>query len=309
MDNKTIVVLGSKDLCKKLGEKGTVSDLELYNKLKDPKTYTFVAPRNYPEKIIPTIEAIALGDIAILYAKEINAELGELILALDSSDKKLGILILGNELTADMILPLIKGTVVEKYAICKDDSSEIMAKIDEIEPNLPESPKIIVIDHFFNVKGIGTVILGMVKSGHIRILDKMEILPDKIETMVRSIQMHDRDFKEAPVGARVGLALKGVDVKQLSRAQIITDGKDIKVTNEIKLDFTKYPFYKKELNENETYHMYVGLQGNPVRLIKKEGNILTFKSEKNFALYEKNIILVNLNEKGLRIIGKGKTVE
>ena len=62
----------------------------------------------------------------------------------------------------------------------------------------------IVIDHCFDVKGVGTVALGKVISGKVSQYDKLFHLPSKTEILVKSIQMHDDDVKESVSPARVG---------------------------------------------------------------------------------------------------------
>ena len=68
----------------------------------------------------------------------------------------------------------------------------------------------IVIDHTFDVKGVGTVALGKVLSGMITQYDKIQHYPSEIEAMIKSIQMHDDDVKESISPARVGLSLKNI---------------------------------------------------------------------------------------------------
>ena len=88
---------------------------------------------------------------------------------------------------------MIKGTVLEGYKKIDQD------KIKEELANFPSAKKdgstSIVIDHTFDVKGVGTVALGKVLSGKVTQYDKIQHYPSQIEAMVKSIQMHDDDVK------------------------------------------------------------------------------------------------------------------
>jgi selenocysteine-specific translation elongation factor len=89
------------------------------------------------------------------------------------------------------------------------------------------------IDHFFNVKGVGTVILGYVTHGRIEKHDELKVLPTDRKALVRSIQKHDDDYDDAVRGDRVGLALKNVDVEQLDRGYVLTADDRVKSDSKV----------------------------------------------------------------------------
>jgi selenocysteine-specific translation elongation factor len=66
------------------------------------------------------------------------------------------------------------------------------------------------------LKGIGTVILGVIKQGTVKTYDQLNILPNGKDILVKSIQMHDDPVNESKSPARVGLAIKGVDADDIS---------------------------------------------------------------------------------------------
>ncbi len=67
----------------------------------------------------------------------------------------------------------------------------------------------------FDVKSVGTVILGIIKSGTVKKHDKVLVEPLGKEVMIKGIQSQDRDFDSAEAGMRVGLNLKGVEADEL----------------------------------------------------------------------------------------------
>lgn len=64
------------------------------------------------------------------------------------------------------------------------------------------------VDHAFSVKGVGTVVLGLVTKGTVKKHDALKVLPGTKTVQVRSIQKHDDDFDLASEGDRVGSGLK-----------------------------------------------------------------------------------------------------
>jgi selenocysteine-specific translation elongation factor len=117
-----------------------------------------------------------------------------------------------------------------------------------------------VIDHCFDVKGVGTVILGKVTNGKIKQYDNLKLYPAGIDVLIKSIQMHDDPVTESISPARVGLAVKGVKPDEVGRGDVISEDKVVDVKTELELDFQKSPFYKSDIAENQGCLVNVGLQ-------------------------------------------------
>ncbi|MBR9707077.1 MAG: hypothetical protein GOV15_01440 [Candidatus Diapherotrites archaeon] len=305
MKSITVAVLGddAKNLCKKLGKKDTVTELEYYNHEEKEFLVTFVTPRDYPEKIQGVINALALADHVVLSVKQVSKENAELILAIESTGHVMGTLILDG-VSKEEIQPYIQNTLVEKYPIVTQEELIEHLKTAGL-PEVPAEPSVTIIDQFFNVKGIGTVALGKVEQGSLRSHTKMQLLPLNKEVTIRSIQMHDRDVKEAPTFARVGTALKGVEADEIGKGDVLTDDKEMKKRKTFTLEFTKLPFYKKEINPGDSFHLSLSLQTNPVKVKKVNEKTLELESEKAFVLLKAKAVLIDLNNPGLRIAGYG----
>jgi selenocysteine-specific translation elongation factor len=140
-----------------------------------------------------------------------------------------GQLILRNYLTRDQLLPLVRGTVLEGYEVFSGNVNELREMLlDEaaaLGKNAGEPAPVgtVPIDHFFNVKGIGTVVLGSVASGAIHAHDTVQVLPLRKQVQVRSIQKLDEDADIAVKGDRVGISLKGIEASELDRGYVISN--------------------------------------------------------------------------------------
>ncbi|TRO61431.1 elongation factor Tu, partial [Candidatus Bathyarchaeota archaeon] len=215
MPNLNIAVLGKPGYSRELGKKGTESDITLYNAKKGHVTQTIIEASKYPEKLQSLFFAASFADMAVLVVEEINAALGETILMLNCLGVKEGIIVLRNYITADQIKRFTKDTSLADYKIMDEDLPQLRQILQEKADAVTSGPSSeygsVVIDHSFNVRGIGAVALGVVKSGQIHKHDKLKALPTDKVAQVRSIQKHDDDFDTAEIGDRVGVALKNIE--------------------------------------------------------------------------------------------------
>ncbi|MHC1631522.1 MAG: EF-Tu/IF-2/RF-3 family GTPase [Methanotrichaceae archaeon] len=166
----------------------------------------------------PLFFAASLARKALMIVDEINPAFGECVIMPQCLGVKEGYIVLRNYLTPEQLSPLIRDTILENYEFVEDDTIAIRERLLEDVNSLDsESPSVangtVPVDHFFNVKGIGTVVLGSVAEGTIRKHDSLKVLPGEKKAQIRSIQKHDDDFDQACEGDRVGLALKNTDVR------------------------------------------------------------------------------------------------
>ncbi|MDH3656686.1 MAG: elongation factor Tu [Nitrosopumilus sp.] len=252
------VVLGKQDIASDFGKKGTVTDLSLYDRKESDIIKTWVTPSGFPDKIQPLFQAINLAEYVIFHVDKLDKFTGEQIIALDSLKKEKGILSHTFEVDESKLGAMIKGTVIEKYV--KVDQDKIKEEMDKLEPILNDGPSEMIIDHCFDVKGVGTVILGKVTIGKIKQYDNLKLYPAGIDVLIKSIQMHDDPVEESLSPARVGLAVKGAKPDEVGRGDIISEEGAVDVTTEIEIDFQKSPFYKSEIAENQGCLVNIGLQ-------------------------------------------------
>jgi selenocysteine-specific translation elongation factor len=238
MANLTVAVLGKLGYSSNFGKKGTTTDITLYNLKKGEDTLTLIEPMRYPDRLAPLFYACSLAKTAIVVVEELNATLGEQLVMLQCCGVNSGYFVLKNYITAQKIQPLVKGTILENYKFVDDDPNlireELITQTTQIQ--IPENPQTfgtVPVDHAFNVKGIGAVILGVVVNGAIKIHDTLKVLPGNQSTQVRSIQKHDDNFDSANETDRVGLALKNIKIDEIDRGTVLTNDPEIKTTKTV----------------------------------------------------------------------------
>ena len=302
MKSINFVVLGKQDIAAEFGKKGTVTDLSLYDRKEFDIIKTWVTPSGFPDKIQPLLQAINLAEYVIFHVDKLDKFTGEQIIALDILKKDKGILSHTFDVDESKLSSMIKGTVVEKYLKVEQDKlKEAIDKMDSISNNDPPQ---MVIDHCFDVKGVGTVILGKVTRGKIKQYDNLKLYPIGMDIMVKSIQMHDDPVEESVCPARVGLAVKGVKPDEVGRGDIIAQAGTVSVKFEIELDFKKSPFYKNEITLNQMCLVNVGLQVKAAKFSSISPLKLTFDKPIVFSPGDIAVIL-KPESTTIRILGSG----
>ena len=296
------VVLGKQDIASEFGKKGTETDLTLFDRKESDVIKTWVVPTGFPEKIQPLFQAINLAEYVIFHVDKLDKFTGEQIIALDSLKKEKGILSHTFDVDETKLNLMIKGTVVENYV--QVDQDKIKEEMDKFKPLSNESQSEMVIDHCFDVKGVGTVILGKVTCGKIKQYDNLKLYPEGIDVLIKSIQMHDDPVSESICPARVGLAVKGVKPDNVSRGDVISEKDAVTVNSTITLDFVKSQFYKGDIAENQGCLVSVGLQIKAAKFVSITPLKLQFEKT---IVYKPGDIAVILKPESntIRILGNG----
>ncbi len=297
------VVLGKQDLASEFGKKGTESDLTLYDRKESDVIKTWVIPNGFPEKIQPLFQAINLAEYVIFHVDKLDKFTGEQIIALDSLKKEKGILSHTFDVDESKLNMMIKGTVVENYI--RVDQDKIKEEMNTLEPITNDNPAELLIDHCFDVKGVGTAILGKVTNGTIKQYDNLKLYPHDIDVLIKSIQMHDDPVPESVCPARVGLAVKGAKPDEVGRGDVISVENVVDIKTEIELDFEKSQFYKSEITENQGCLVNIGLQTKAAKFLSISPLKLIFEKP---IVCKKNDIAVILKPESttIRILGTGK---
>jgi len=179
--------------------------------------------------------------------------------------------------------------------------------MDKLEPITNKDPAELVIDHCFDVKGVGTVILGKVTNGIVKQYDNLKLYPAGVDVLIKSIQMHDDPVSESICPARVGLAVKGAKPDEVSRGDVISAEGAVDVKTEIELDFQKSPFYKNDIAENQGCLVSVGLQIKAAKFSSISPLKLSFEKP---TVCDKSdtCVILKPESTSIRILGSGKII-
>jgi selenocysteine-specific elongation factor len=223
-------------------------------------------------------------------------------------------------------------TVSAKKRIGFEDLKEGILKTIKslkIERNI-KGDLIIPIDHHFPIKGMGAILTGTIISGSLKINQNVEILPVKTSGRVKNIQIFHQDVKSAKAGDRIGINIKGIDLKKVFRGCYATSNPNaFEYCRIVEVGVNNNPLFKPKTNFGTQMHITIGMfttTGNIYPYYELDGKrIQTIVSNKDrgfkaiilfkekVLIRKKNIIMLlsrlDLPPTTLRILGSADLLE
>jgi selenocysteine-specific translation elongation factor len=304
----TIAVVGSNDIAKELGKKGTASDLTLFNAVHDEHAATLVEPTQFPEKLAPLVQALGMADRCVLAVLELSRPVAEAIAALDLVDLPTTV-VLGPSVGEPEVERVLKGTRLERAPREPLDLPKLRAELEGWAAPTFDGPVEVPIDHAFPVKGVGAVALGVVRRGTLSAHDRLRLYPTDKEVEVRSIQVHDADRKDASCGERVGVSLRGVDADELARGQVLAPaGARLTGTTVAAGPLERCRYYRGDAGAGASLHLALGLQVVPATLDELGPSGISLTSDRPISWHAGDrALLLDLNvPAGPRLLGRSE---
>ncbi len=84
-----------------------------------------------------------------------------------------------------------------------------------------DKPLRIPIQNVYVIPGVGTVPVGRVETGVLRVGDKVVFMPPGVTGEVRSIEMHHQPLQQAEPGDNIGFNVRGVSKKDVKRGDVV----------------------------------------------------------------------------------------
>ncbi len=83
-----------------------------------------------------------------------------------------------------------------------------------------DKPLRLPIQDVYSITGIGTVPVGRIETGILKVNDKIVFMPSKTEGEVKSIEMHHEQVQEARPGDNIGFNVRGAGKKDIKRGDV-----------------------------------------------------------------------------------------
>jgi selenocysteine-specific translation elongation factor len=317
MRNITYAYLGPEEAPGHFAKKGTASDIVLYNAKQGDHHLNLVAPVRYPERVQGLLASLDMADRIILHPTAVDRSLGETIVGAELFGKREGLLRSQDLAVLAQVQKILASTSLKGLATADGPDGVVREALYAHAAPVVEGAVLLPSDHAFPVKGIGTVILGLVRRGRVKRHQKLQVYPSDDVIEVRSIQVHDVEQEEAPAGSRVGLAVKGVEPDDVRRGRVLAEPGSLRVSpaeQPLKLRVNVNPHSKWSPRAGTTLHLYHVLQDVVVRVDAVDGSppALVLSARLDGPLTRvpgQPMVLVDLDNKTQRFVGTAELPE
>jgi selenocysteine-specific elongation factor len=149
--------------------------------------------------------------------------------------------------------------IVPVSALTGAGLDHLRAELAKVAADVPAKsttmPFRLPIDRVFTMKGFGTVVTGTLISGTIGREQEVEILPERLRTRIRGIQVHGSVADLASAGQRTALNLAGLSTEELHRGQMLALPDTLRASSAIDAWLTLLPD-AKPLKQRAPIHVH-----------------------------------------------------
>lgn len=103
-----------------------------------------------------------------------------------------------------------------------------MGALDNLpQPERPTNlPLRLPVNDVYKISGVGTVAVGRVETGILKVGAVLSFCPGKMQADCRSIERHHEDIPEAVPGDNIGFNVRGIDFKAVKKGMVVSDAKN-----------------------------------------------------------------------------------
>jgi hypothetical protein len=296
MENVVVSIPLDPQLAESIGKKSSEGSITFYNRKMADRTIIGLAPTSIMDKFFAVAECLLLSSSVVVSTKDIDSLFGEVVVASSLLEKRRILM------TDDSNVDAMAGSIGMKPEYCARDS--IVDKL--LPPAAIQGGAFgtrVDIDKAFPVKGLGTIVLGIVTAGKVAVHQNLFHTTGK-SVLIRSIQSQDQDVQEAGVGTRVGLAIKGMEHEEIEKGTLFTDKKLDPVTD-VKVSIKGSKIAAESIIPGNTYSLASNFNHVVCKVVSFESGSATLKLEKAVPLATGDDFLL-LRSKVPRIFAGGK---
>ncbi len=292
--NYIVSIPVNENLASFIGKKGSENGLVFYNRKLDENLIVAIMPANKEDKVYYNMaESMLIAGQIVISTENVDKLLGEVIVAASLIEKH-AIIINENDVSK-MVSGLLKD-----FELCSREEvlSKIVGRNEQHEGDIR-----IDIDKAFPVKGIGTVLLGIVTRGKIKVHDSVHHSSGKVVT-IKSIQSQDVDVAEAGYGTRVGLAVKGIEYDEVEKGDLLL-AKPFKKSGAMSAELKVSAFANEKIEPQGRYMLVSNFSYTFCRIDEVQGTAAKIGFEKPISILEGDSFML-IRERSPRIFASGK---
>ncbi|MBA4395920.1 MAG: selenocysteine-specific translation elongation factor [Syntrophus sp. (in: bacteria)] len=172
------------------------------------------------------------------------------------------------DLVTEDIRTFLKGTFLEASSIIPVSAltgaglQELLQALHQVASGIEEKGDAglfrLPIDRVFSMKGFGTVVTGTLVSGNIRTGEDVAVLPHRISSRIRGIQVHNQSVSLAESGQRTAINLQGIEKTTIARGDVLTRPGTLETTRRLDVYFDYLPTNEKKLKHRALVRFHTG---------------------------------------------------
>ncbi len=136
--------------------------------------------------------------------------------------------------------------------------SELQKIVDSVEPRPASGNFRMFIDRVFTIKGFGTVVTGTSLSGHLRVGDEVMVYPQRLESRVRGLQVHNTEVSDVYSGQRTAINLQGLEKSSIERGNVVATPGSLIPTYMVDAYFEYLASNQKPLKNRSKARLHIG---------------------------------------------------
>ncbi len=286
----------NENLASFIGKKGSDEGLAFYNRKTGDDVIVAIMPAGREGVVYHSLaESMLIAGQIVISTESVDKLLGEVIVAA-------GLLGKHAIITNDNDVAGMVGGLLKDYEVCGKD--ELLSKITSHKEQ-HEGEVRIDIDKAFPVKGIGTVLLGVVTRGTLRVHDSLYHSSGR-QVMIKSIQSQDVDVQEAGYGCRVGLGVKGLEHDEVDKGDLLMQSQFQRVKS-VSAAISVSPFSKEKVSQDSRYTLVSNFSRSVCKVEAVDGNNVKLSLERPLAVIKGDTFLL-LCESSPKIFAAGVVI-
>jgi elongation factor Tu len=143
--------------------------------------------------------------------------------------------------------PVIRGSglkALENPAAGNEWADKVLELIKAVDEYIPEpvreldKPFLMAIEDVFSIEGRGTVVIGRIDRGVIKVGEEVEIvgIKDTVKTTVTGVEMFNKSLQQGQAGDNAGVLLRGTKKEDVHRGQILAKPGSVKPHTEFEAE-------------------------------------------------------------------------
>lgn len=195
-------------------------------------------------------------------------------------------------LVTEDIRAFLKGTFLEASPIVPVSSltgaglPDLLIALDQTDSEIEEKTDAglfrLPVDRVFSIKGFGTVVTGTLLSGQVQTGEDVAVLPHRIVSRIRGIQIHNQSVDIAESGQRTAINLQGIGANAITRGDVLTRPGTLETARRLDVYFDYLRTNEKKLKNRALVRFHAGASEVMARVTFPDRDIIS-PGDKTFA--------------------------